>query len=370
MEFRNIDIADNIRANEESGIIEGYFSVFDTVDSYNSIFERGAFVDSIEKKKNKVKLLWNHENGFGRPLTIIGKVLDIREDNHGAWFKGQLFKDDPDAIKVWRLIKEGVISTLSFGFSILNDEYRKGVQHIQKVDLFEISPVAFEANQNAVITGARNHFNKEYKDKPIDVKSLRAKFSFLDNLKSKNLHELKHLFIESLSATLMNIWYSELDSDSKINLISETLDSFKEEYLGFSQEYLANTMSEMSIDNLNELPIRTQVVLALEQTLKNRNCNLQQLAMDSELSFLELIQLTKGEQLRSNPIRLKKIDKVLYDLHQKLVEQNIKELTSLAKALPSNRQAELRKLFINSEQDDINELQKGFESIKSLLQQP
>lgn len=139
------------KAVSDSGVIEGYASVFGNVDSYGEIVEPGAFVDSLVKSKRegrKIKLLWQHD-----PHQPIGVWDDLAEDSKGLWVKGRLFKDTvAKAAEAYNLLKEGALDGLSIGYRTLKAEPKAGkpgVMSLLKLDLLENSVVTFAANDRA-----------------------------------------------------------------------------------------------------------------------------------------------------------------------------------------------------------------------------
>ena len=114
-----------IRADGE-GTFEGYIAVWDTVDSYQSTFKRGAFKKTIQERFDKIKILWNHDSD-----EVIGKVTDIREDDHGVFVQGQLVTTVVRAAEVFELLKASAIDTLSFGFRTVTEKWEDGVRAIQ-----------------------------------------------------------------------------------------------------------------------------------------------------------------------------------------------------------------------------------------------
>jgi HK97 family phage prohead protease len=139
------------KAVSDSGVIEGYASVFGNVDSYGEIVEPGAFVDSLVKSKRegrKIKLLWQHD-----PHQPIGVWDDLAEDSKGLWVKGRLFKDTvAKAAEAYNLLKEGALDGLSIGYRTLKAEPKAGkpgVLSLLKLDLLENSVVTFAANERA-----------------------------------------------------------------------------------------------------------------------------------------------------------------------------------------------------------------------------
>jgi uncharacterized protein len=130
---------------------EGYASVFDNVDSYRDVVEKGAFNKTIQESK-RVKILWQHD-----PMFPIGKPLAMSEDSKGLHVKGKISETDLGK-NALILMKDGVIDELSIGFNTVKDEWDKkgNVRRIKEVKLWEFSLVTFAANEAATITGVKN----------------------------------------------------------------------------------------------------------------------------------------------------------------------------------------------------------------------
>lgn len=166
-----------LRADEgEEGIVSGYASTFTSKpDSYNSIVIPGAFSETLAKGLSRVKVLWNHN-----PDEPIGKLLEAREDSVGLWVRYKLSLGIQKAKDIYTLIKDGVIDSMSFGFSILDDEYKDGVWKIKKVELWDVSPVTFPANQEAMITGVRSEAEPDPQEVQALIDSIRLYRSLLE----------------------------------------------------------------------------------------------------------------------------------------------------------------------------------------------
>lgn len=148
---KNSAVPLDAKAISDSGVIEGYASVFGNVDSYGEIVEPGAFVDSlVSAKRNgrKIKLLWQHD-----PHQPIGVWDDLAEDAKGLWVKGRLFKDTvAKAAEAYALLKEGALDGLSIGYRTIKAEPKAGkpgIMSLLKLDLLENSVVTFAANDRA-----------------------------------------------------------------------------------------------------------------------------------------------------------------------------------------------------------------------------
>lgn len=157
MELNYIERPFEIKAVEDTGIFNGYGSVFGNVDSYQEIVAPGAFGESLAAWKDAGKMppvLWQHRSG--EPL---GPYLDMREDTHGLFVKGQLLVDDVARAKEARaLMKAKAVNGLSIGFVTREDSYDKvtGIRTLKKIDLWEVSVVTFPANPAAQISNVKS----------------------------------------------------------------------------------------------------------------------------------------------------------------------------------------------------------------------
>jgi HK97 family phage prohead protease len=141
-------------ADDGKWIIEGYASVFGNVDSYGEIVQRGAFTEWLKENLPRYpKLVWAHD--WTLPL---GPTLEAFEDDYGLFVRGELLPEVQKAVEAHALIKSGAITDLSFGFSVVQDEYdpKTGIRHLKKLAIYEWSPVLVGANNQAMLTGAKS----------------------------------------------------------------------------------------------------------------------------------------------------------------------------------------------------------------------
>ncbi len=127
----------------------GYASVFGGVDSYGDTILKGAYEDTI-RKRPVIPMLMAHSS-----LRPIGKWISMKEDDHGLLVEGELTPDHTEAANAAASIKHGALSGLSIGFDVPEGgaEYSAdGMQRtLKSIDLFEISPVVFPADDPARI---------------------------------------------------------------------------------------------------------------------------------------------------------------------------------------------------------------------------
>lgn len=151
IQTKNSGVPLDVKAVSDEGTIEGYGSIFGNVDSYGEAVVPGAFTQSLVDAKRKgrtIKMLWQHD-----PHQPIGVWEDLAEDSKGLWVKGRLLREvSPKAAEAHGLLKAGALDGLSIGYRTLDadqDEKRPGVILLKKLELLEVSPVTFAANERA-----------------------------------------------------------------------------------------------------------------------------------------------------------------------------------------------------------------------------
>jgi uncharacterized protein len=168
VERRNFKTEVRVKKAGEDRTIEGHASVFNTpytlADWFGEIVEivaPGAFSRAIAEKQD-VRCLFNHD-----PNHVLGRTksgtLQISEDNVGLAYTC----NPPANNHVVDAIERGDVDGSSFGFIVVKDQWVderddkgrviKSTRTIQDVDLFDVSPVTFPANDAATV-GIRSLF--------------------------------------------------------------------------------------------------------------------------------------------------------------------------------------------------------------------
>ncbi|MBU6476149.1 MAG: HK97 family phage prohead protease [Alphaproteobacteria bacterium] len=195
MTHDKFDAGFEVKFLAETGLFEGYASVFGVVDQVNDRIAPGAFRESLAawaERKNFPPLLWQHEAS-----APIGAWREMREDGHGLFVKGDLFtRDIPRAQEAYKLLKENVVTGLSIGYRAQEShiERKSGVRVLTKVDLVEVSLVTFPANAAARVTGVKRGLSARAED---DIARLFAK-----NLRQAALEMKYDSVVRRLSADM------------------------------------------------------------------------------------------------------------------------------------------------------------------------
>jgi len=144
--------------NEEEGTFTGYGSAFrKTPDSYGDIVDPGAFKKTIKEGKGRIVHLFNHN-----VMEPIGKPDELLEDETGLFVKGRLSLGVQRAREVLALMKDGVITTMSIGYETVKEQMIDGARHLKEIKLYDVSPVVFAADNEAIILNVKNDEDEVY----------------------------------------------------------------------------------------------------------------------------------------------------------------------------------------------------------------
>jgi|SRR5690606_32495577 len=148
MQFKHLslDQADLKFEGVQNREFTGYASVFNGVDSYGDTIIKGAYLDTLSNRDRPVQLRWNH---YG---PIIGKWVELSEDEHGLKVTGELTPGHSVAEDAYALLKHGAVTGLSIGYrprevNELSDDRRE----LKRIDLIEISVVESPADLAAQV---------------------------------------------------------------------------------------------------------------------------------------------------------------------------------------------------------------------------
>lgn len=144
----------SIKEISEDGEFEGYGSTFGNVDRGMDMVVAGAFRRTLkERKLNSIKMLRDHDT-----RKVVGKWLELREDERGLYAKGKLFADGVQLAKeTLHLMREGALDALSIGYRTVKAAWDEdaGIRKLLDVDLWEISVVTFPMNEMATVDAVK-----------------------------------------------------------------------------------------------------------------------------------------------------------------------------------------------------------------------
>lgn len=191
--FKQSPMGELIDADDKAGIVKGYASIFNNIDSDNDIIRKGAYKKTIDEAGKRVKYLYQHE--MDKP---IGKMRMLEEDDKGLMFEAEIAKTTLGK-DVMELIKSGIITENSVGIMPIRKEMNgEGQREIYEVRLFEVSAVTLAANDEAKILDYKGNYDpSKVMDRFDRVAKLIRKGNISDELGfalESEIYKLKSLF--------------------------------------------------------------------------------------------------------------------------------------------------------------------------------
>ena len=187
--YKDSLVSDSLRlqikdVDGKKGIVTGYFSDFNSIDSDGDIIKPGAFQKSIsqngpQSSKPRIKHLLNHDSS--KPLGVL-EVL--KEDTKGLYYESRLGTHSL-GVDFIKMVDSGLISEHSIGFQTVKynqlkpwNEWKQGeaARELTELKLYEGSSLtAWGANMNTPLTGLKTEQNVRKINDRIDIliKSLR-----------------------------------------------------------------------------------------------------------------------------------------------------------------------------------------------------
>jgi HK97 family phage prohead protease len=143
-EFKQIE-----RNGVPVGIVKGHIATFD-IDRGFDRFAPGAFLESLEQHRRDNRPI-RFKDHHGR--TVGGFPIETAlEDEKGLFVVGEINLEVQQGRELFALIKQGVVSDFSIGFTSLEDSMENGVRVIRKAIVWEGSAVDEPMNPEARIT--------------------------------------------------------------------------------------------------------------------------------------------------------------------------------------------------------------------------
>jgi HK97 family phage prohead protease len=165
MHVKNVPLG-RVKAGPEDGLKEGQFIVYPSTfikepDSYGDVVAKGAFLDTIAEWKdsgNTLPGLYGHR--MDDPDYFVAGALDMGEDDHGWWVKGEFDLESPKGPQVYRLVKGRRLNQLSFAFDTLDEksitlEDGRKANELQRLKVYEFSFVPIGANQDTSVVAVK-----------------------------------------------------------------------------------------------------------------------------------------------------------------------------------------------------------------------
>lgn len=167
-----------MRALEDDGmVVEGYAAVFDSITNLgymNEVIERGAFDGS---DMSDIVMKYNHEDNVLPMARTRGGSLQFNVDDHGLKIRAKL-PDTSVNRDIYTLIQEGVLSKMSFAFTVKSEEYDydTDTRKILAFDkIFDVSVVDVPAYESTEIYARSKEEYEEEKRKYESLKLAKKK---------------------------------------------------------------------------------------------------------------------------------------------------------------------------------------------------
>lgn len=127
------------------GKIGGYCCVYDVIDTYQTIWDRGVFFGAEQSVESGIKMpMFYAHNTQGR--VPVGGCSVLRSDDVGLYFEGDIYDNDV-GYTLLQAVADGTVTGTSFTFRSL-EEYSRGIGdkkivHFKRAEMREISPVVW-----------------------------------------------------------------------------------------------------------------------------------------------------------------------------------------------------------------------------------
>lgn len=154
-----------IESSSGDMVFEGYGAVFDVIDSYGDSIVKGAFAGAVKAANDENKwpaMLLQHGGWSTEDSTPIGIWTSIEEDDYGLKVTGKLANTERgrDIYALMKMEPRAAIDGLSIGYYATKWRAGEGAGQperiLEEVELVEISPVTFPANEKATVTSVKS----------------------------------------------------------------------------------------------------------------------------------------------------------------------------------------------------------------------
>ena len=161
--------------NDDFVFIEGLASTFGNLDRDNDIIAKGAFKNTLTRRKPK--FLYQHR--MDQPIGVFDQLFEAEE---GLRIKGRMPRANSMVKDIEPLLKMGALDSFSIGFNVVESEDTPdGTRIIKEIDLWEISLVTIPANAEAIVTavkeldaGDKGENKNKNEEKDVDEKTVDA----------------------------------------------------------------------------------------------------------------------------------------------------------------------------------------------------
>lgn len=167
LEFKSLahDVEVKEVGENDSLRIKFYALAFGNVDSWDDIIAEKACDEFLNSEEaDRMALCYQHDWG-----KVIGRITSKGVDSYGMWCEAEVL---PTSVgkDVIVLIRGGALKEFSIGYRALDYHYEtrgeKQVRILDKIHIYEASPVTIAANPKAVLTDAKGAANDNNNNNP------------------------------------------------------------------------------------------------------------------------------------------------------------------------------------------------------------
>ncbi len=181
------------KTDEEAGTFTALASVFGNVDKGGDRMLPGSFSKTLDKWRESGKaipVILSHQ--WDDLTAWVGKAdpRAIFEDDRGLTVQGQLFMDEDSGRKVHKLMREGLLTGWSFGYSVPKggQKHKNGANEISEVELFEVGPTLIGMNELAQLQDVKSAERAELQpDMTISEEEFKAAVRTVEDATNRRL---------------------------------------------------------------------------------------------------------------------------------------------------------------------------------------
>lgn len=139
----------------KKGIVTGYFSAFNNIDSDGDVIRKGAFSKSISENgpkssRPRIKHFLNHN-----PYQPLGVLIDLKEDDYGLYYESKI-GDHILGKDFLKMVDSGLVTEHSIGFKTIKEQPIQGANEMTELQLREGSSLtAWGANEYTPLIGRK-----------------------------------------------------------------------------------------------------------------------------------------------------------------------------------------------------------------------
>jgi len=135
----------------KKGIVTGYFSSFDNMDSDGDVIRKGAFTKTINENFNRVRHLLDHD-----ATKSVGKIISLEEHGKGLYYESKAGRHTLGR-DFLLMVEDGLITEHSIGFVTIKQKAMGQYNEISEVKLYEGSSLqGWGANEMTPVTGMKS----------------------------------------------------------------------------------------------------------------------------------------------------------------------------------------------------------------------